>query len=177
MRLKMIGLAGSSLLLLAGCGPNSSQSASGACVQKPVCAVPAQPAPPPAATTPPPSYGAIPRPRRAVRYRSSRWRSGGGSYSRRSESYSYDGGVRDYAQVYGSVGDTRLAGVRVQVQSSDSYSQSTQSESSYSSYGGGSVVGYGGSGYVTGGCQGPCGQGGVRAAGRDRDGYLTWPSK
>jgi hypothetical protein len=184
MRLKMIGLAGFSLLFLAGCGRNSplsQQSAEGGCVQKPVCAAPAQPALPPVAITPPPSYATAPRPRRAVRYGSSRWSSsGGGGYSRRSESYDYDGGTRDYAQVYGAVGDTRLAGVRVQVQSSDSYSQSSQSEASYSSYGGSS---YGSSGgYVVGsvvgggGCQGDC-RGGVRAAGRDRDGYLTWPSK
>jgi hypothetical protein len=178
MRLKMIGLAGVSLLLLAGCnGKSPKVQADNACVQKPVCATPAQP---PAATTPPPeTYAPVPRPRRAVRYRSARWSSGGGSYSRRTTSYvgssDYEGGTRDYGQIY-SAGDTRYAGTRVQVQSSDSYAQSSQSETTYSSYGGGYA---GGSVYVSGGPGGcdPCRAGRVRAAGRDRDGYLTWPSK
>lgn len=166
MRLKMIGLAGVSLLLLAGCGRNPplAQADNGACVQKPVCAAPAQS--PPVATTPPSRYDA-PRPRRAVRYGARRWRSGGGDR--------YEAEARDYGQVY-STGDTRYAGVRVQVQSSDSYASSSQSDTTYSSYGGAAVYVSGGQG-VAGGCPGPCGTGRPRAAGRDRDGYLTWPSK
>lgn len=171
MRLKMIGFAGVSLLLLAGCDSKPKPQADAGCVQKPVCAAPAQP-PAPAATTPPPSYEAPPRPRRTVRYAGRRW---SGGYSRSSYSggsYRYEGEVKDYGQVY-SAGDTRYAGTRVQVQTSDTYVAGGQTSTSYSSYGGGSV-------YVSGGpagCPGPCGPARVRAAGRDRNGYLTWPSK
>ncbi len=186
MRLKMIGLAGVSLLLLAGCdGKSPLAQADNSCVQKPVCAAPAQPIPASAVVASPPSYDSAPRPRRAVRYRSARWSSGGGgSYSRRTTSYV---GSSDYDSDTGSTGDTRYVGSRVQVQGSSSYSQSSTSDTTYSSSGGGYIVGSssgygsGSSGGVVyggpGGCPGPCGQGGVRAAGRDRDGYLTWPSK
>lgn len=179
MRVKMIAFAGVSLLLLAGCDGKSplSQADSG-CVQKPVCAAPAQP---PAAAPAPPSYAPAAPPRRSVRYRKVRRYEGGGYASRASYaggSYRYESDSRDYGQVY-SAGDTRYAGTRVQVQSSDSYAASGQTASSYSSYGYAGGDSYaGGSVYVAGaGCPGPCGPARPRVAGRDRNGYLTWPSK
>jgi hypothetical protein len=182
MRLKMIAFVGASLFLMAGCdGKSPLAQADSSCVQKPVCAAPGQPAAPAAAPATPPSYAPTPRPRRAVRYRYSR-RSGSyastGSYG--SGDYRYEGEVKDYSQVYSS-GDTRYAGTRVQIQSTDSYASSSQSETTYSGYAGGYVAGSGYAGgtvYVSGapgGCPGACGR--VRAAGRDRNGYLTWPSK
>lgn len=180
MRFKMIAFAGLSLLVLAGCGSKSPLAqADNGCVQKPVCAAPAQP--PAAAPAPPPSYAPAERPRRAARYRKVRRYEGGG-YGVRTRyagsGYRYEGETRDYGQIY-STGDTRYAGTRVQVQTTDSYTASGQASSSYSAsgYAGGYSYG-GGSGYVAGAsCPGPCGPERPRLAGRDRNGYLTWPSK
>lgn len=178
MRFKMIAFAGVSLLLLAGCGVKSPLTqADNGCVQKPVCPAPAQP--PAAAPAPPPAYAPADRPRRAARYRKTRRYEGGGYASRTTYaggSYRYEGETRDYGQVY-STGDTRYAGTRVQVQSTDSYSASSQSSSSSSAYGYAGGYSYaGGSGYAAG-CPGACGPQRPRVAGRDRYGYLTWPSK
>lgn len=177
MRVKMIAFAGISLLLLAGCeGKSPLNQADNSCVQKPVCAAPAQP--PAAAPAPPESYAPTPRPRRAARYR--KVRRGYDGYASRTRyaggGYRYESETRDYGQVY-STGDTRYAGTRVQVQTTDSYTASGSSSYSASGYAGGYSYG-GGSGYVaTGGCPGSCGPERPRAAGRDRNGYLTWPSK